>query len=185
MQTHLLHSQLRVYCVLCPVTHSQQMLCRCIWYIAAECIPCSVSCYAFPADAALDTWGSGSNRCTAVDCSWVEASLHALQQQAEEARRANEADHPVCIMGGLQPVQTEEEDGSMSHYRCDWHHIFVPLLSSSLLLQHFLLLMVFAVHTSAYMHRLLFALCAKHCMDLCTAQPHLLSDCRHICMHHE
>lgn len=57
----------------------------------------------------------------------MEASLHALQQQAEEAHRANEADHPVCIMGGLQPVQTEEEDGSMSHYRCDWHHIFALL----------------------------------------------------------
>ena len=90
----------------------------------------------------------------------MEASLHALHQQAEEARRANEADHPVCIMGGLQPVQTEEEDGSMSHYRCDWHHIFIPL-TPVLFTTSSALPSVFAVHTSAYMHRLLFALCAE------------------------
>ena len=41
---------------------------------------------------------------------WVEASLLALEQQPADARRADEADHPVNIAGAVQKAGEDGQD---------------------------------------------------------------------------
>ena len=51
-------------------------------------------------------------------CSWVEASLLALQQQPATAERANESNHAVDIAGAVQLDEAGKDKPARLDYRC-------------------------------------------------------------------
>lgn len=62
-------------------------------------------------------------------CSWVEASLLALQQRPADARRANEADHAVDIAGAVQLEEAGKDQPARLDYR---YSTFKMALTSSM-----------------------------------------------------